>query len=117
LTPKILKEIEGVHGTQDVTIKIEEIWRKEIDSILSDRQKIKKATEFNICNLIKAKLTFNTIEEMSRGIEVTDSICFLRGYEILGLNNRLTNRQSKDIVLTIKMHETVCEFQMTLRHD
>lgn len=54
-------------------------------AILSERAKRKIATELSIADLCKGKVKFNSVEELSRAIEVADNICFLRKYEIIGL--------------------------------
>jgi hypothetical protein len=48
---------------------------------------------------------------------VTDTICFIRGYEIICIKNRLANRETRDVVLTVKIHEIVCELAFTLKHN
>jgi hypothetical protein len=46
-----------------------------------------------------------------------DNICFLRKYSIIGLLNRLTVREFKDVTLSIKIHDSVYALRFTLSHS
>jgi hypothetical protein len=60
---------------------------------------------------------FDSVDDLSKAIEACDRICHQRGYEILELDNRLTKRETIDVVLKIKIRAAVCEFQLAMRQD
>jgi S-ribosylhomocysteine lyase LuxS involved in autoinducer biosynthesis len=67
--------------------------------------------------LVRGKIMFDSVENLTKAILACDMLCNLRGYEILELDNRLTKPQTMDVVLKIRVGEAVCEFQLAMKQD
>lgn len=67
--------------------------------------------------MVRGKIMFNTVDDLAKAIEACDKLCHLRGYKILELDNRLTKKQTMDVVLKIQIKEAVCEFQLAMKQD
>jgi hypothetical protein len=94
-----------------------DVWTKEITSILQDRAKNKTETTCGISDLLRGKIMFETVEDLAKAIDACDNLCKLKGYNILELDNRLTKKQTMDVVLKIQVNEAVCEFQLAMKQD
>jgi predicted transcriptional regulator len=84
---------------------------------LSNRQKNAIVTECNISDLVRGKCMFNRVEDIAKAVEASDWICKERGYEIIELDNRLSKKETMDVVLKIRIKEAVCEFQLAMKQD
>lgn len=60
---------------------------------------------------------FNKVEDIAKAVEVSDRICKEMGYEIIELDNRLSKKETMDVVLKIRIREAVCEFQLAMKQD
>jgi len=60
---------------------------------------------------------FNSVEDIALAVTAADRICKERGYEIIELDNRLSKKETMDVVLKIKIKEAVCEFQLAIKQD
>jgi hypothetical protein len=64
--------------------------------------------------LIRAKCTFNNIEDLINAVKAADSYCKSKGYDIVEVDNRLNKPQTKDVVMKIRIRDAVCEFQLAM---
>ena len=65
-------------------------------------------------DLIRAKCSFNNVEDLASAVNVADSYCKAHGYQIVEIDNRLSKPQTKDVVLKIQIRDAVCEFQLAM---
>ncbi len=64
--------------------------------------------------MIRAKCTFNNIEDLINAVKAADSYCKSKGYDIVEVDNRLNKPQTKDVVMKIRIRDAVCEFQLAM---
>jgi len=60
---------------------------------------------------------FDRVENIAKAVSATDRICKEKGYEIIELDNRLSKKETMDVVLKIKIKDAVCEFQLAMKQD
>jgi hypothetical protein len=92
----------------NIVHEIMDVWTKEITLILKDRSNTKTETTCAISDLLRGKLMFENVEDLAKAIDACDKLCKLKGYDILELDNRLTKKQTMDVVLKIQVNEAVC---------
>lgn len=86
-------------------------WTEEITQILRDRHrdtKNKTETEFTVSDLLRAKCSYNSLDDLLKAVRVCDSYCKTYGYEIIELDNRLSKPQTQDVVFKIKISNALC---------
>lgn len=88
--------------------EIESVLKSVITLILQERKKNKIQTTCNISDLLRGKVAYKSEIDIQKAVEVCDRLCHLRGYEILSLDNRLSNPRKKDVLLKIQVGEVVC---------
>jgi hypothetical protein len=101
----------------NIVHEIMDVWTYEITRILQVRARNKTETTCGISDLLRGKLMFNTVEDLAKAIDACDKLCKLRGYKVLELDNRLSKKQTMDVVLKIQVNEAVCEFQLAMKQD
>jgi hypothetical protein len=101
----------------NIVHEIMDVWTNEITLILQERSKSQTETTCGISDLLRGKIMFNTVEDLAKAIDACDKICQLKGYEILELDNRLSKKETMDVVLKIQVNEAVCEFQLAMKQD
>lgn len=47
---------------------------------------------------------FERVEDLKKAVEACDKLCYLKGYKILELENRLSKPQTQDVVLKIQLN-------------
>lgn len=67
----------------NIVHEIMEVWTQEITLILKEREKNKIETTCGISDLLRGKIMFNNVEDLSRAIDACDKLCHLKGYTIL----------------------------------
>jgi hypothetical protein len=93
------------------------VWIKEITDIVVQRKKKNIETVCEVSDLLRAKIMFETVDHLRDAIEAVDLMCFLKGYPIIEMNNRLTKSSTQDVVLKIHIKQAVCELQLALKQE
>lgn len=57
-------------------------------------------------------MAFNNLEDLLKAVEACDNYCRLQGYQIIELDNRLS--QSLTVLLKIRIADSVGEFQLLI---
>lgn len=60
---------------------------------------------------------FETQQDLMTALQAADDICFKNGYEIIEMDNRLSKKETKDVVLKVRVKKAVCQFQLAMRQD
>lgn len=93
---------------------IRENWTKQISSIVAERKHKKIQTTFEVSDLLRAKIMFDTVDHLKKAIDGVDKMCFQKGYQIIEMKNRLKKVQTQDVVFKIQIKEAVCELQLAM---
>lgn len=104
-------------GIGDVIHEIMNVWIKEITDIVVQRKRKYIETKCEVSDLLRAKIMYDTVDHLRDAIEAVDEMCFLRGYQILEMDNRLTKRATQDVVFKILIKQAVCELQLALKQE
>ena len=92
----------------DVMHMIRENWTKEITEIVRARKKAQKETKFEVSDLLRGKIMFESLDHIKKAVEKVDNVCYENNYQVIEMSNRLSKLQTQDVVLKIKIKEAVC---------
>lgn len=60
---------------------------------------------------------YNSYDHLKKAIDAIDKYCKELNYEIIEMDNRLSKKQTQDVVFKIKIKAAVCEFQLAMKQD
>lgn len=64
----------------NIVHEIMDVWTNEITLIVNEREKNKIETVCAISDLVRGKIMFNRVEDLTAAVEACDLLCHLRGY-------------------------------------
>ena len=78
-------------------------WTEEINSVVKKRREKKIETKFEVSDLLRAKIMFDSVDHLRKSIEGVDQFCYENKFEVIEVANRLKKVQTQDVVFKIKI--------------
>ena len=92
-------------------------WTGEITEMVLDRKKKQIPTVCEVSDLLRAKVMFESVDHLRKAIAAIDEICYVKGYKVIEMDNRLAKPQTQDVVLKLGIKQAVCELQLAIKQD
>ena len=91
-------------------------WREYITSLLQKRIQARQETVNHIYDFVRAKAMFKNVADIEYAAKRLLAQCKETGYRVIEVDNRI-NKNTKDIVFKIQIHDIVGQVQLALEFD
>lgn len=111
---KKAKELAGAK-LEEFCQRDKELFDRMINQILAKKEYL----DFTVSDMLRGKCLFNQVADINNCVSEIKARAKERNFDLIEVDNRLTNKKTNttDIVLKIKIGETITEFQLALKFN
>jgi hypothetical protein len=84
---------------------------------VQERKKQNVETKCEVSDLLRAKIMYTSLDHLKKAVSVVNLMCNKNEYDITSMEDRLNNKQTRDVVFKIQIELAVCELQLAMKQD